>query len=135
MEEATSGPVTDVVAEQVGAGENEPLPTPLAEDVDPKKEEVDEPGGIEKLDEAVEEVKHEEEDEEAREGKGEVEPKVEDETTASPQTGSEEGEEEKKLETVTEPETASKPRRQERVENPVYTVEIVGNRYNPSNFW
>ncbi|WOO81389.1 F-actin-capping protein subunit alpha [Vanrija pseudolonga] len=34
---------------------------------------------------------------------------------------------------ATEP--AKPVRKQERVENPTYTLEIVGNRFNPTNFW
>jgi hypothetical protein len=31
--------------------------------------------------------------------------------------------------------TSVEERKQERVENPLFTLEIVGNRYNTSNFW
>jgi hypothetical protein len=30
---------------------------------------------------------------------------------------------------------AVEPRKQERVENPTYTLETVGNKYNTNNFW
>lgn len=132
-EEATSGPVTDVVEEQVGGGEVEPLPTPATEEVAEKQEEVVEPGGLEQVDSAVELAREAEEKEEqaaaqeAEEEDEKEEPKVEEVVAAgAEQTSTGEG-----------PETAptKPPRKQERVENPVYTLEVVGNRYNVSNFW
>ncbi|WWD16125.1 hypothetical protein CI109_100550 [Kwoniella shandongensis] len=134
--------VTDVVEEQVGTGEVEPVPTPAVEGVSTKLEEVDQEGGLEKVDELVEEAKEEEEREEAGEkADGNDTPKVEEDTL-------EDGKEvpvsevSKVDETIVEApeETVAAPvqveeRKQERVENPIYTLEIVGNRYNPNNFW
>jgi hypothetical protein len=137
-EEATSGPVTDVVEEQVGGGEVEPMPTPATEEVQEKQEEVVEPGGLEKVDSAVELAREAEEKEEqaaakeTEEGGVEEEPNVEEVVNAgAEQTSIGQGE------TQVAPETApaKPPRKQERVENPVYTLEVVGNRYNVSNFW
>lgn len=172
-------PVTDVVSEQVASGENEPAPTPAVGDS--PKEEVEQPGGLEKLDHQVEEAKEEEEkaeeaetasvpeagneepaeepasikadplaDTQAVDGKAVEEAVVEPETKnegevaaqeAIPQR-SEQAEDPKVEEGETNvPElpaaatSTTEPRKQERIENPTYTLEVVGNRYNPSNFW
>lgn len=142
--------VTDVVPEQVGSGEKEPAPTPAVGDA--PKEEVAEEGGLDQLDEDLKEVKVED---------GEAVPEAE--STAGPDdavtadepvnTEAKEGEntpqvteEETKVPVEAEKTAASpaappapaavpEPKKQERVENPVYTLEIAGTKYNPSNFW
>lgn len=135
--------VTDVVPEQVAAGDAEPVPTPaVGEPTIPSAEEVDSAGGLEKLDEEVEKVKEDEE--------GAAKPSDETEVSeAASQLKVEDGEVEIPAEPsaatelsappTVEKSTATAPSvdegKQERVENPTYTLEIVGNRYNPSNFW
>jgi hypothetical protein len=135
--------VTDVVPEQVAAGDAEPVPTPVVgEPTIPSAEEVGSAGGLEKLDEEVEKVKEDEE--------GAAKPSDETEVSeAASQLKVEEGEVEIPAEPSAVPEPSAPPtveestatappvdeRKQERVENPTYTLEIVGNRYNPSNFW
>ncbi|WVQ78527.1 hypothetical protein IAT38_000613 [Cryptococcus sp. DSM 104549] len=143
-------PVTDLVPEQVGTGDLEPSPTPAVDGgLEAKKEEVEEPGGLEKLDEAVEEEKEREEKEESgEEAVVSDAPKVEEEGA---EKAGEAGEDVKEEVPVAADTDAEKPeekaveqgiaglavddRKQERVENPIYTLEVVGNRYNPSNFW
>lgn len=138
-------PVTDIVPEQLGSGEEEPAPTPTVEDA--KKEEVTEAGGLEQVDEDLEELKMEEKDpatdvtttepSQTVETGGEHTPQVTEET---PETAEEK---EEKEEEVNEPvaessehaAAAPEPRKQERVENPKYTLEITGTKYNPNNFW
>jgi capping protein alpha len=130
--------VTDVVEEQVGGGEVEPLPTPATEEVPEKQEEVVEPGGLEKVDSAVVLAREAEEKEEqaaakeTEEGGVEEEPRVEEVVTAG---GEPTSTAESETQVVSETAPAKPPRKQERVENPVYTLEVVGNRYNISNFW
>jgi hypothetical protein len=133
--------VTDVVSEQVGAGESEPAPTPAVGDS--PKEELDQPGGIEKADEEIAEVKQEEEGQAKQEEAGETaatgegrgaatEPEPAAPSAAKPQVEEVVPETEDE---VTQQPAAEDQREQKRVENPVYTLEVVGNRYNPSNFW
>ncbi|KAK8869611.1 hypothetical protein IAR55_000178 [Kwoniella newhampshirensis] len=137
--------ITDVIEEKVGTGEVEPSPTPAVDDVVAKKEEVDEEGGLEKVDELVEEAKEEEEREEAgAEIEKEGRPVVEEDTLVAGKevpveeptdvTTNDEVEPEKAVEEVA-PAVQVEERKQERVENPIYTLEIVGNKYNPNNFW
>ncbi|WVQ71862.1 hypothetical protein IAR50_001404 [Cryptococcus sp. DSM 104548] len=148
---ASAPPVTDVVPEQVNAGDSEPAPTPAGGDVDDvKRDEVVEPENLEKLDEVVEEEKEKEEglEEAGDEEKPKVEeeevpaaenpsPVVEEEVPAVVEESSAPPEEtpvedvEEKLRSL----SVGQQQTQERVENPVYTLEVVGNRYNPSNFW
>lgn len=169
--EAVAPPVTDIIPEQIGTGENEPAPTPApGGPVDAKREEVDQPGGLEKVDELVEEIR---ESEMVGEVGGDAqagveEPKVEEsgvmeeskmdvplveESTkeeepvldvAQAESSKDEAttmkiaqaESEVAASTVDATSTADIPeRKQERVENPTYTLEVVGNRYNTSNFW
>lgn len=135
-------PVTDVVPEQLGSGEEEPAPTPAVGDA--KKEEVTEEGGLEQVDEDLEELKVDEKDE-VTDQKGNEEPTAESSETVqegnshTPQVTEETPETtETKVEDepVAEPSApAVEPRKQERVENPTYTLEITGTKYNPSNFW
>ena len=151
-------------------GDVEPEPTPAVGLVTEKKsaeEEVDAPGGLEKLDEEVEKVKEEKEDTEdetmkepeASASKGgsledrPEEPRVPeqtDESTAEERDeaapavpdnangGATRAEPLKELAEeapVAVPAPVEPERKQERVDNPTYTLEIVGNRYNPSNYW
>ena len=128
--------------EQIGTGEQEPAPTPLVGDAKP--EEVTEEGGLEKVDEKVEEAKEEEASEVAQDGEAEKSP-ADGEGTKEEVANADEpssSDEPEVVETTnsgsstsTVPETAVPPRKQERVDNPTYTLAIVGNRYNPSNFW
>ena len=139
-------PVTDVVPEQVAAGDAEPAPTPAVGDVQAKREMVDEPGGLEKVDEKVEEVKEAEEAERMSDEAGHK-PMAEVPNPEQVEDDKEVKAEEPKVEeSGGEPVAESAPpieaiqlvveqRKQERSENPLYTLEIVGNRYNPSNFW
>ncbi|TYJ58149.1 hypothetical protein B9479_001245 [Cryptococcus floricola] len=144
--------VTDVVPEQINAGDLEPAPTPAIGDVaDVKKEELVEPENLEKLDEIVEEEKEKEEGLGEAGELAEERPKVEGDEVPAVEEASPVDEE--KVPAVAE-ESAVAPeetpvkdveenlgslsveeKKQERVENPVYTLEVVGNRYNPSNFW
>lgn len=152
--------VTDVVEEQVGEGHAEPAPTPAVGAEAAKHEEVDEPGGLEKVDEEIREANEAEsaagaaagkseepaaetteggkegakghEDVAMSEAKSEVEaPNVEEST--------EENEPPIALPSTEAPTTEAVPvkevRKQERIENPVYTLQIVGNKYNLNNFW
>lgn len=125
--------VTDVVDELVNSGDLEPSSTPAVGHVDSKGD-ISDPERLEALDEAVEEEKEREEEEERENGEGNVvekisEPKAEEED--GPKLPEEEEEEiEKKIEGLNVEE-----KKQERIENPLYTLEVVGNRYNPSNFW
>ena len=140
-------PITDVVPEQVAAGDAEPAPTPAVGDPIVQTEEVDAPGGLEKLDEKVELVKEAVEgtllENEAKDETMGGEPKaVEIDAVRSgmeePRVEESRKEEEPVIETpaaLESNEPGMEGREQERLENPVYTLEIVGNRYNPSNFW
>jgi hypothetical protein len=140
--------VHDVVDEQIGGGEVEPTPTPApGGDVPEKQEEVTEAGGIEQVDQDLEELKVEEDKTEGAEstdmenGSAHLTVSQEPTTSSTPQVT----EEETKVDAVTvaEPEQekevavsqAIEPRKQERVENPTYTLETVGNKYKTSNFW
>jgi hypothetical protein len=99
---------------------------------------VTEAGGIEQVDQDLEELKVEEDN---TEGAANVTLSQEPTTSSTPQVT----EEETKVDAVTvaEPEQekeapmsqAVEPRKQERVENPTYTLETVGNKYKTSNFW
>jgi capping protein alpha len=108
-------------------GEAEPVPTPATGEA--PKEELEGAEGVEKLDEAIEEVKEEEETQAEATPEEEVQsigeqPKVEEDTI--------------KVQAVEPPAEASTPieqKQQEKVDNPTYTLEVVGNRYNTSNFW
>jgi hypothetical protein len=142
-------PVTDVVPEQIGSGEGEPAPTPAVGEA--KKEEVTEEGGLEKVDEDLEDLKVEEKNETSdREVAGEATSESAEvvgaggdptsqvsEETSTPVPADEKEEEgsvaESSVPVATAP--APEPRKQERVENPTYTLEITGTKYNPSNFW
>lgn len=135
--------VTDIVPEQLGAGEAEPTPTPAVGDS--PKEELSQPGGIQEADAEIAEAKQEEEGE-AKQGKeGESAATSEDVTAEIAETAPEEADpspEKPEVEEVMpqtekeaeKPATADTPE-QRRIDNPVYTLEVVGNRYNPSNFW
>jgi capping protein alpha len=132
-------PVTDVVDEQVGSGEVEPVPTPaVGGEAEHPVEEVTEEGGVEQVDEELKELKVEGGGAVAAESTeapvaeeaqaSEVEPKGAEIST--PQVTEET--------TEVEPETvapAAESRKQERVENPTFTLETVGNKYNTGNFW
>ncbi len=133
-------PVTDIVPEQVAGGDAEPAPTPAVGEIDAlaKMEDVVQPGGLEKVDELVEEAKQEEISEEVRE------PKMEETATAETEEPEIEGskpEEEPIIQAAAVPGVeesvvpVAEERKQERVVNPSYTLEVVGNRYNTSNFW
>lgn len=105
-------------------GEVEPAPTPAIGM--PPKDEVQDTAGAEKLDEELEEVKEQEQNEQTAadvpEAVIEV-PVVEEDTIQVP---------------VAAPAETSAPveqKLQEKVDNPTYTLEVVGNRYNTSNFW
>jgi len=133
-------PVTDVVDEQVGSGEVEPVPTPaVGGEAEHPAEEVTEEGGVEQVDEELKELKVEGGEQavgpaevsatEEAQG-GEVEAKEAESSTPQPQVTEET--------TEVEPEPVAptvEPRKQERVENPTYTLETVGNKYNTGNFW
>ena len=212
-EHGESAAAKEDVIEPAAVGDIEPDPTPAVGDVEEKKEEIEQPGGLEKLDEKVEEVKEEEEEaqekgeteekdqeagketeEEAGEGmeaKEEKQEKLEEADQANEETADVEPaqvepaqvepaqvepaqvepakveEPSKETELATEPTTTTEPkeevgekgtagpadlddksgessqavaappepRKQERVENPTYTLEVVGTRYNLSNFW
>ncbi|WWC89744.1 uncharacterized protein L201_004669 [Kwoniella dendrophila CBS 6074] len=144
--EGLEKPVTDVVEEQVNEGDLEPAPTPATGDLGANKEkdELVRPERLDQLDELVEEAKEEEEAGEAV-AKG-LKPEV-------TEIGKD-GEEEQVITPTQEvPSTEGKPepaapaeekadivdavpeRKQEKVDNPTYTLEIVGNKYNPNNFW
>ena len=146
-------------------GDVETEPTPAVGGQTERKtadEEVDAPGGLEKLDEEVEKAKEEEAKEPAvPDAKGEApldkaEPQISTAAEADgPVTDADESKE--ATTTVDEPKEATTKadeskeaverapivtqapaepeRKQERVDNATYTLEIVGNRYNPSNYW
>lgn len=128
--------------EQLASGEEEPAPTPAAGES--PKEEVDQPGGIEKLDEKVEEAKEEEEAEiKGDAGETTAENEQSEEVTAA-ETKPVPASDEPKVEEGETPLVAGTPqpiapaveeRKQESIDNPVYTLEVVGNKYNTSNFW
>jgi hypothetical protein len=139
-------PVTDVVEEQVGGGEIEPVPTPAAggeaEHVDA---EVTDKRGIEQVDEELEELKVEDK------VAGETGETAESSTADAPaaETGTDDEvkqagsntpqvtEEETKVEAGTESQSvaAVEERKQETVENPTFTLEVVGNKYKTNSFW
>ncbi|OXC69177.1 hypothetical protein AYX13_02120 [Cryptococcus neoformans] len=133
MDTEEDADVTDVVTELVNSGDLEPSSTPAVGHVEGKVD-ISDPERLEALDEAVEEEKEREEEEERANGEANVvenisEPKAEEED--GPKLPEEEEEEiEKKIEDLN-----VEDMKQKRVENPVYTLEVVGNRYNPSNFW
>ncbi|WVO20915.1 uncharacterized protein IAS62_002216 [Cryptococcus decagattii] len=132
MDTEDNADFTDVVNELVNSGDFEPSSTPAVGDVG-IKEDITDPEHLEELDEAVEEEKEREEEEEREMDEGnameKTEPKVEEEDGSKlPQE--EEEEIGKKVEGLKVEE-----KKQERIENPVYTLEVVGNRYNTSNFW
>jgi capping protein alpha len=132
-------PITDIVDEQVGSGEVEPVPTPaVGGEAEHPAEEVTEEGGVEQVDEELKELKVEGGEAVAAESTegptaeeaqaSEVEPKEAEIST--PQVTEET--------TNVEPETvapAAEARKQEKVDNPTYTLETVGNKYNTGNFW
>jgi hypothetical protein len=114
---------TDVVTEQLGAGAEEPAPTPApgGSSAVPEDEEVKGEEQLEKVDEAVEEAK------EAEAGVVERKdtPVVEEEgVTDSAEPAAAEG-----------AQPAVPESKQERVENPIYTLEVVGNKYKTDAFW
>jgi capping protein alpha len=133
--------VTDIVDEQVGSGEVEPAPTPAAGgEAEHPAEEVTEKGGIEQVDQGLEELQLEDEAE-----KTESEPAAETAEAGQAATESQSAtpqvtEEETKIDSEAmeqTPAAAASPeaRKQERVENPRFTLETVGNKYNTGNFW
>nr|ODN94991.1 F-actin capping [Cryptococcus depauperatus CBS 7855] len=129
---AANVPVTDVIPEQVNSGDLEPAPTP-AEDT-AEKEGIQEPGDLERVDAAVKKVNENQEQEDVvQKIDDDSEPKIEEEIAyMKPQDTSEDTEvdlEDKFTGLSVEEE------QQERIENPIYTLEIVGNRYNIDNFW
>ena len=132
-------PVTDVVDEQVGSGEVEPVPTPAAGgEAEHPAEEVTEEGGVEQVDEELKELKVEGGEAATAES---TEAPVAEEAQASEVDAKEaESSTPQVTEETTnvEPETvvpAPEARKQERVENPTFTLETVGNKYNTGNFW
>ena len=141
--------MTDIVPEQLGTGEAEPAPTPAVGES--PKEELDQPGGIAKADEEIAEAKQEDEGGVKQEEAGKT-PAASDNLTAenaeaTPEPVASSVEEPTVEEVVPETSSKTKPaaeaeqpaaenkREQQRLDNPVYTLEVVGNRYNPSNFW
>lgn len=132
-------PVTDVVDEQVGSGEVEPVPTPAAGgEADHPTEEVTEQGGVEQVDEELKELKVETEGDkpiEASEGPATKEPQASGDIIKEAESSTPQVTEET---TDAVPEAVApvaEPRKQERVENPTFTLETVGNKYNTGNFW
>ncbi|KAK6903129.1 F-actin capping [Kwoniella mangroviensis CBS 8886] len=137
--EETAEPVTDVITEQVNEGDLEPAPTPATGDVDvDKKDELVRPESLDQLDELVEEAKEEEEGvktpkEGVRPDVAEVDESGEEEKVLTPPTAVEDN-----VETEEQKEPVggvAEERKQEKIDNPLYTLEIVGNKYNPNNFW
>lgn len=154
-------PVTDVVDEQVGSGLQEHTSTPVVAGIPQQMagdHEVDEPGGLAELDREVEAEKEKEDAEEAEEAKEEAagEGAADPTEEAVGETAAEQTPKEAEVEAApvaaadetaevavveeTAPVVAAlaepkAPRVQPRIENPKYTLEIVGNRYNPNNFW
>jgi capping protein alpha len=126
-------PITDIVQEQVGAGDAEPVPTPAVGDVEQKTEEVVEPGGLEKVDELMEEAKESEEVKETQE-KAAAETSDGAPQLDEPMVEESKTEEEPQIDLHTAT-PAPVERKQERIDNPIYTLETVGNRFNPNNFW
>jgi len=140
--EETDEPVTDVVDEQVGSGEVEPVPTPAAggEADHPAAEEVTETGGIEQVDEGLEELKVEEAEGTPAPETSAATPEIGREVEASQSATPQVTEEETKIETEAVDQTpaaaaAPEAKKQEKVENPTFTLETVGNKYNTGNFW
>ncbi|WRT67310.1 uncharacterized protein IL334_004279 [Kwoniella shivajii] len=127
-------PVTDIVAEQVNEGDLEPAPTPITGDVGASEDELVRPESLDKLDDLVEEAKEEEEGASGtaahpdRPEVTEVEDGKEEEVKTPTEHDITPGNADVSAEKVDE-------RKQERIENPKYTLEIVGNKYNPNNFW
>ncbi|KAI9637904.1 putative F-actin capping [Dioszegia hungarica] len=123
--------VTDVIPEQVGAGSSEPAPTPAVGAEVAKTGEVDQPGGLEKVDEAVEEVKQ------AEDGEAPAENETAGESDSSAESPDGPKETPEVDSTSSDKTSAEKPveRQQERLENPIYTLEVVGNRYKTDAFW
>jgi hypothetical protein len=134
--------VTDVVDEQVGSGEVEPVPTPATGgEAEHPAEEVTDKGGVEQVDEELKELKVEGGEqagepteapvaEEAQGGEVEGSDIAKEAESGTPQVTEET--------TIVESEPAApvaEPRKQESVENPTYTLETVGNKYNTGNFW
>ncbi|WVW82889.1 hypothetical protein I302_104902 [Kwoniella bestiolae CBS 10118] len=140
-DEVVKAPVTDVISEQVNEGDLEPAPTPATGDVDVEKEkdELVRPESLDQLDELVEEAKEEEEGvktpkEGSRPDVTEVDDAGKEEKVVTPPAVSQE---EEKVESTkdAEQDVVVEERKQARIENPIYTLEIVGNKYNPNNFW
>lgn len=148
--------MTDIVAEQVGAGSSEPAPTPAVGEAHAKTEEVDQPGGLEKVDEAVEEVKEAEagapttensgttqeeavpENQESSTSAVKAEPDVLEEGSSVPVSGATAVavDESKDQAVGAAPDITPAPeRKQERIQDPTYTLEVVGNRYKTDAFW
>ncbi len=146
-ESATEPPkqVTDVINEQINAGAEEPAPTPAHGESIQKDGEVVQESSLDIVDEKVEELKEEEEQGEMAHGEASdeepvvVEVSKQGEGIGSENTpiGVEESQSGEEETAVSAPPLPSAPveRKQERIDNPIYTLEIVGNRYNPSNFW
>jgi hypothetical protein len=142
--EDTEEPISDVVEEQVGSGEVEPVPTPaVGGEVEHPAEEVTEEGGIEKVDEDLQELKVEGQPEEKSIESTEA-PTAEETQAAEAETDDAPKEVSSSTPQVTEETTKSEsepapliaePRKQERAENPTFTLETVGNKYNTGNFW
>lgn len=142
--EDTEEPISDVVEEQVGSGEVEPVPTPAPGiEAEQPAEEVTEEGGIEKVDEDLQELKVEGQPEDKSIESTEAPPAEETqasevETDGAPKEVSSSTpqvtEETNKAESEPAP-PAAEPRKQERVENPTFALETVGNKYNTGNFW
>jgi capping protein alpha len=132
-------PITDIVDEQVGSGEVEPVPTPaVGGEAEHPAEEVTEEGGVEQVDEELKELKVE--GGEAVTAESTEVPAVEEAQGGEVETKEAEGSTPQvtKETTNVEPETvapAAEARKQEKVDNPTYTLETVGNKYNTGNFW
>lgn len=132
-------PVTDVVDEQVGSGEVEPVPTPaVGGEAEHPAEEVTEEGGIEQVDEELKELKVE--GGEAKAAESTEAPAAEEAQASEVETKEAESNTPQVTEETTEVEPeplapAAEPRKQEKVDNPTYTLETVGNKYNTGNFW
>lgn len=148
--------------EQPGTGTLEEVATPTPEENGKPltaDDEVDVPGGVENLDEEMEEVKEEEEKEKERdegvghgedaevaENLGEEKADVEEEKEAV-EVGTNAEEEQGRATTVEKSETETEPIEAAStsmeptsapapaLENPTFTLEIVGTRYNPNNYW
>jgi hypothetical protein len=128
--------VTDIVEEQVGSGEIEPVPTPAAGgEAQHPAEEVTEEGGIEQVDQGLEELKMEDEAVKVPPRDGET-VEAGQEATESQSATPQVTEEEITIDSGPVDQTpAPEARKQEKVENPTFTLETVGNKYNTGNFW